>query len=356
MVNYSHEKFISDVQYFELIKDLIIRNTEQTYKSAFYLADQCVEIFMFRLLKARIVRDSELVAILQPEIDQEKITDINRYYEMKIKWLKRLKLINSTDAERIRFLHVYRNLSYHNEVEDAGMFPILVSLSLSSALKLFKTYYSISLSETYFGSKAVLALKKYSLPTDKINYKFASQTIVKELNKKLLKKTKIEKLLKANLRHRLKIISGKRSELSWLKNDYVFDIWIKTAEFFDVHPYDGFSKRVYEMHYEIIRRTKDGKKIKEKASTALYKKKILRETARDKKISKLLTAYRQSVSSNSIRLANNFLKEEISNLSVFLTRYERLDKQIRKLEFLVEKIREDFDREVQREIDCSRGK
>lgn len=356
LVNYSYGKFISDIQYLELIKDLIASDEGQTHRAAFYLADQFVEVLMLRLLKAQIISDSELVAIIQPQIDQEKVIDINKYHAEKIKWLKRLKLINSLDAEKIRAIHLYRNLSYHNEEDNEAIFPVLSSLSLSIALKLFKNYYSITLTEIHFGSREASSLKKYSLPTDMINYKFASQVIIKELEKKLLNKIQTEKVLKEDIRHRLGAISMIRSELSWLKSDYIFDGWIKVAEFFDVHPYDKFSKGVYEVHYEIAHKSKNGKKIEEETSMLLRKKKVRREATRDKKINKLLTAYRQSVSSHSIRQASNFLKVRFSNFPLLLARYKELDKQIRRLEFLLEKIEEEFDREVQREIDHRRGK
>jgi hypothetical protein len=155
---------------------------------------------------------------------------------------------------------------------------------------------------------------------------------------------------------RLENIFRKRSELSWLKDDDIFDIWLKTADFFDSHPYDKLSKRVYEINYEVISKSKRRGKIAEGTTPLLYKKMRLRAAARDKTIRNLLAMHRPTASSHSIKLARNFLDNKIPKLAVLLTRYGELDKQIRRLEFLLERIEEDFDREVEREIDIRRGK
>lgn len=356
VINYSHEKFISDIQHLELVKDLFSQGTDQTYKAAFYLSDQFVETIMFRILKAQTKHDSELIAIFQPQIDQDKISEINRYYDKKIKWLCKLKYLNLDEAEKIRFIHLYRNLSYHNETENTSIFPILSSLGISNAIKLFKSYYSIDASEVHFGSGAVSLLGNYSLPTDRINYRVASDVVAHTLERKLLTKQNVEAILRSDLSYRLHWISTKREQLSWLKNDVVFDIWLKTAEFFDVHPHDQFSKRVHEVNYELLKLSKGGGKIKEEDALRLSKNKKLREIARDKKIRRLLTEYKQNTSSKSIEITQKFLSAKFPTLPGLLSQYRELDKKIRGVELLIAVIEEDFDREVQREIDIRRGK
>lgn len=348
IINYSHEEFISDVQYLELIKDLILKRTDQTFKAAFYLADQFVEVMMFRLLKAQISHDSELITIFHPQIDQERITEISRYYEKKIKWLQKLEYIDSLDAEKIRFVHSYRNLSYHNEIEDSTVVSIFASLGLVNAIKLFKSYYRISSSEEFFCSNAVSALVKYSLPTDRINYPTASRIIGNNLQRNLSGKKKVEEVLKSSLRKRLEVIFYKREQLSWLKNDQIFDVWLKIAEFFEIHPYDKLSQRVYEINYEFLELVKKDAKPDSKIAAQLHKKKKLRESARDRKIYRLLTAYKPLASSRSLIVAKRFLRAKMANLQTLLSKYKELDRQIRAVEILVEIIEEQFDREVQR--------
>lgn len=349
------KSFIADIEYLELIKRLIAEGSSQTLRAAFYLADQFVEILMFRLLKDQISRDSELIVIFNPQIDQEKINEINRFYDEKIKWLCKLKYLNDQDREKIKFVHSYRNLSYHKEIEDPNILPVLASLGLANALKLFKNYYDIGATELFSYPRARI-LAKYSLPIKRINYAKASDTIKRFLQKGLLNKARIEKILKGNIGRRLQVIADKRGEVPWLRKDSTFNDFLKIAEFFETNPHDELSKEVYEINYEVIRLAKGGRKVKDKTAAKLRKKRKLKEGARDKNISKLLATYKQTTSLKSLKLANNFLIAKFPNLQNLISRYKELDKQIRTIEFLVEIIEEEFDRSIQMNIDQMRGK
>lgn len=351
LINYSLEKFLFDIQQLELIKESVLKQTDFSAKIAMFLADNLAEVLMFRLLRAQMTHDSELIAIFEPQIDQKEIYGINRYYENKVKWLSKLKHIDSLTAEKIKFVHFYRNLSYHNEIENLPFFTF-ASLAFANALAIFKSFYAANNSESYFGSEVAPILKKYSLPTDKIHYPSASNIIVKNLEKSLVKINKIKKNLQIDFQERLKIISTKRDQLSWLKSDCVFDAWLKVSEFFEKYPYDRFSRKVYEVNYEFL---KLSKKDRDKA-TVLKRKRKLRESTRDRKIKRFLNGYKPSVSSRTLTLVNKFVNIDIKKMNTFLLRYRELDRKLRTVEFLVEKIETDFDREVQREIDCRRGK
>jgi len=158
--------------------------------------------------------------------------------------------------------------------------------------------------------------------------------------------------LKNNLKERLEAISEKRVELSWLESDYIFDAWLKVYEYFDKHPYNSLSKKVYEVNYEFLELLKSDKA---KAHT-LRRKFILRESARDRRIQRSLDQYKPLISSRSLELVEGFIKRDIKNPESFLQKYRELDIKVRTIEDFIDKIEMDFDREVQRQIDFERGK
>jgi hypothetical protein len=158
--------------------------------------------------------------------------------------------------------------------------------------------------------------------------------------------------LKSNLRERLEAISEKRAKLSWLKPDYVFDAWLKVYEYFDTHPYNSLSKKVYEVNYEFLKLLESNKS----EAYALKRKLKLRESARDRKIQRSLDEYKPMVSSHSLGLVEGFINRDTRNLESVLQKYRELDKKVRIIEDLIENIEGDFDREVQRRIDFERGK
>lgn len=351
LINYSITTFLSDVQQLEFTRKLLLRKGDFYARIVLILSDNLVEMLIFRLLKAQMTSDSELISIIEPQIAQDEIGRINRYHEQKVKWLIRLKIIDSATADRIRFVHFYRNLSYHADTKNFACEGI-ASLAFANAVAVFKCFYAVNHSESYFGSAVAPLLRKYSLPTDKINYPFASNIISNKLGKTVVNISAIISKLKSNLRERLEAISVKRVELSWLKSDYIFDAWLKVYEYFDKHPYNSLSKNVYEVNYEFLKLLKSGKA----KAHALRRKLILRESARDRRIQRFLDQYKPLVSSRSLELVESFIKRGIKNPESFLQKYRELDIKVRTIEGFIDKIEMDFDREVQRQIDFERGK
>ena len=351
LINYSVTTFLSDVQQLEFTRKLLLRKGDFYARITLILSDNLVEMLICRLLKVQMASDSELISIIEPQIPQDEIDRINRYYDQKVKWLIRLKFIDPVTAERIRFVHFYRNLSYHTDTKNFAC-EAIASLAFANAVAVFKCFYAANHMESYFGSAVAPLLKKYSLPTDKINYPFASKIISNKLGKSAANVRAIISKLKNNLRERLEAIYAKRVELSLLESDYMFDTWLRVYEFFDKNPYNSLSENVYKANYEFLMLLKSDKA----KAHALRRKIKLRESGRDRRIRRLLDQYKPLVSSHSLKLVEGFIKQDIKNPESFLQKYRDLDIKVRTIEGLIDKIEMDLDREIQRQIDLERGK
>ena len=348
LINYSVTTFLSDVQQLEFTRKLLLRKGDFYARITLILSDNLVEMLICRLLKVQMASDSELISIIEPQIPQDEIDRINRYYDQKVKWLIRLKFIDSVMAERIRFVHFYRNLSYHADTKNFAC-EAIASLAFANALAVFKYFYAVN---NVHRSAVAPLLKKYSLPTNRIDYPFASNIISNKLRKTVVNMSTIISKLKNNLKERLEAISVKRVELSWLKPDFIFDAWLRVYEYFEKNPYNSLLKNVYKVNYELIKLLRSNKA----KAHALWRKLKLKESTRDRRIQRSLDQYKPLVSSHSLKLVGGFIKQDIKNLESFLQMYRDLDIKLRNIEGLISKIEMDFEREVQREIDRRRGK
>jgi len=182
LINYSITTFLFDVRQLEFTRKLLLRKADFNARLVLILSDNLVEMLIFRLLKAQMTIDSELISIIEPQIAQDEVDRINRYHDQKVKWLVRLKIIDSVMADKIRFVHFYRNLSYHTDTKNFAC-EAIASLAFANAVAVFKCFYTVNHIESYFGSAVAPLLRKYSLPTDKIDYAFASNIISKKLAK-----------------------------------------------------------------------------------------------------------------------------------------------------------------------------
>ena len=199
-------------------------------------------------------------------------------------------------------------------------------------------------------------LKKYGLRNDYIDFSLAS----KEISAYLLRDVNIslptiKKSIFGDIIFRLSKIKIKREkELTWLKNDIIFNIWLGITEYFDKNPYGELSKTYYNFIYKFLKKNQ----VDKEKSEEMWKKAELERNKRDKKIKNDLVNFNQTINTAIIKNSEKFLKKSnfYRNTKELLNNYYYIDENLTKLEFYLDKISEEFDREVQREIDIRRGK
>ena len=140
-----------------------------------------------------------------------------------------------------------------------------------------------------------------------------------------------------------------------LKNDIILDNSLKVAEYFDKNPYNQLS----EKHNNLLRDfLKHKNSPEDKASAERWELVKLEEKQRDQKIEKALKVFKPKIQSYILKNSSDFI-EKVNNytqIDKLLEQYNIIDKNLLKIELYLNQFFEEFDRQVQQEIDMRRGK
>jgi len=266
-----------------------------------------------------------------------------------------LGIIKSDDAAIFRIIHSYRNSIYHRDYHNPITVNKFAELYFVVAANLFRKIYD---NGTSIGGKFKADwLEKYGLRSDFIIFKEASKKIAGDLvNGFDVSLSAIKDTISEDIIFRLGEIKFIREgELSWLKNDVIFDIHLKVAEYFDKNPYFKSSQDYNNLLYEFFRHNYS---LEDTAAQQKWMKIKLEEKKRDHKIGKALRAFKPTIKSKILKDAIEFLKkvDSYNRIDKLLERYNFIDRNFLKMELYLNQFSMEFEREVQLQIDIARGK
>ena len=165
----------------------------------------------------------------------------------------------------------------------------------------------------------------------------------------------VKKSILKDIKFRLKAIKIKREkEMPWLRKDALFNELLKIAEYFDRNPYDELFKTYHSAIYKFLDKSESDKESAKK----IWKKAELEKHKMDKKIKKDLIDFKQKIDTSIIKNSEKFLIKNylLKNIDRLLNDYYHIDEDLTMLELYLDQMSEQFDRDVQREIDMRRGK
>lgn len=183
MINFNthFKQFEMIVEQFEVCKDLLKERSIHKDRFCIILLDNIAEILILRFLLDKFDFFDELRWIIEPDLSIKDRDQFLRFFNSKIKLIKKLKIIEDVDLDIIKICHNYRNLAFHNETYNGSTITLMSRLLFSSTLSLFEASQD-SISE--FWNKKVKWLSKYSLDTKSIYYINASKKIVQKIGLK----------------------------------------------------------------------------------------------------------------------------------------------------------------------------
>jgi hypothetical protein len=340
------------VKQLEESKKLIDKSEAEYSRMAIVLIDNIIEILLFNYLKQAIKDDYESSWSFQPKFSNQERDAIDKHFDKKIKAIKKTGVINDDDASTLRIIHSYRNSIYHHDFHNPITVNKFAELYFVVASRLFKRIHNVGV---VIGGCGEEWLKRYGLKIDYINFQEASEKITScLLNGFYISLVSIKKIISKDLSFRINEVTFVREhELPWLKNDIILDSSLRVAEYFDKNPY--LSEKYNNLLREFLTYKNSSKN--EDASKKWLEVK-LEEKQRDEKIEKVLKNFKQTISSQTLKQSLNFLRKikNYHKINKLLENYYLIDKNLLKLELYLNQFIEEFDREVQREIDIRRGK
>jgi hypothetical protein len=347
--------FKTIVKQFEESKKFINKEKAEYSRMAIVLIDNIIEILLFNHLNEVIEADKEIMFYREPSFSIEEINGINRYFEKKIKAIKKLGIIESKDAAVFNIIHSYRNSIYHRDYHNPITVNKFAQLYFVVATDLFEKIFDNGTS--IWGKLREDWLKKYGLRNDRVDFKEASNKIKNNLVSGFnVTMPVVKDTLSEDIIFRLKKIEFIRGvELSWLENDIIFDGHLKVAEYFDKNPYFKSSKDYNSLLYEFFSHNYSLENVDAQKKWMKIK---LEEQKRDNKIGEDLKDFKQTIKSGILKNAKEFLKtiDNFKKIDKLLERYNFIDRNFLKVELYLNQFSIEFDREVQLDIDIARGK
>jgi len=352
--------FHPDIRTFRLVvKQLeeskkFIGKSEVVYsRMAIILIDNVIEILLVDFLNQEIESSYKMSWAYKFDFSSRKIDLINKYFDEKIKAIKKLGFVNDDDASILKTIHTYRNLIYHQGFHNPVTVDKFAELYFMAASRLFARIYSSTGLSIWGGGEKWL--RGYGLKIDHINFKEASERITSYLlNGFYISLSTIKKMIFEDLNFRInQIILIRKDELPWLKNDFIFDAHLKVAEYFDENRY--LLKECYNSLYEFLKSidtSKDEDNLKKWLKIKLEAKQI------DEKIEKALNNFKQTISSQIPKQSLGFLRKikNYHKINKLLEKYCSIDKDLLKIELYLNQLMDEFDEEMSKELDLIRGK
>jgi len=343
------EKFRLIVDQLEICKNLMKDSNVNVARIAIILLDNLADTLMYRFCLEQFRSDEELIMLMRPRFTPEERRNALRYFEPKLNILKREKILDDRDIIVLRIIHSYRNAAYHRDTHNPQVVKVLAKILFRVMCNLFLKLNSAGCVIGGF-TEPQNWLKAYGLEDDVLDFKKASRVIVKKLTDDVrIAFLQIKKAFVLDIRLRLKEIEELRQKIPYCNRDDLFDCALKWFEFRDNESWSEYYKDYLGLRYRITSNGGNKPTLKEIKNT---------KTKCDKKFLKDLDNFNQSISCRTItkikKVAGEF--RSIKSMEKLLQRYQEIDFNLSKVEFYLDQIDEDWDREVQRAIDTARGK
>ena len=334
---------------------LIGKKEAEHSRMAIILTDNVIEILLFNYLQSAIKSDNELMSLVEPNFSREEIGNINKYFDEKLKAVKKLGIINNDSVIILKIIHSNRNSIYHRDYHNPITINKFSELYFVVATNLFRKIYDCGVS--IGGDFKANWLIKYGLKINYVDFSKASDKIANYLLKGFdVSLPNIKQVLSQDIAFRLNEIKIMRErEMPWLKNDIILDSSLKVAEYFDKNPYNHLSEKYNNLLRNFL---KNKNSFENKASVERWKSIKLEEKQRDQTIEKSSRVFKPKTQSHILKNSSDFI-EKINNytqIDKLLEQYDFIDKSLLKIQLYLNQFFEEFDRQVQQEIDMRRGK
>ncbi len=354
-MGYSYlEQFKLIVEQLEICSNLYKKKTNPSYRISLILLDNIAEIILHRYVQHILMQEAFTKWIVPPSISVKDNKRLSSYFDDKVKFARKSRLLSSSDALIIEIAHEYRNKSFHKDNHNPKAISILSRLLFSAVLNLFiKTNGGIidNLSEGVDKNRFI-ALRKYGLSSNFISYSEAAKTISKSLSfKKKPPLSSIKQILAKDVEDRAnRCLDTLKTVYPSLKHEAV-DAALKLFEFKIIHAEleDELSKEIRQIRYNI------GKGNNRGITKRMY---LNAERKFKKRFNKELLSFK---SYTRLRLINNFTKvpTQIYKTDSFggtLRLYHDVDYKLSLAEAVIDLIHSEWDRAIQMEIDIRLGK
>jgi hypothetical protein len=187
----------------------------------------------------------------------------------------------------------------------------------------------------------------YGLRTTFIDFADASKSISDQLLRGVrIGLPRAHKAFIGDIQYRLDEIDHIAQE--WSLTNVTLSSALKVAEFFDKHPWEELSTDLRELRYQVAQGRGD---------TVDVDKYRAAEKLLDERIKQGLSAFVPSVSSRTIEQIRKCKRlSGAKTVSQLLHSYQELDAALSKIEVYVERVTREWERQIEMEIDISRGK
>ncbi len=341
------EKFRIIIEELDFCRHLLTQKSDIPARISIILLDNIADILMYRKCRDQFVADEELSNVFRPKTKFEERENILRHFNSKVLTLKRLKFINQFSVDVLTVAHSYRNAVYHRDSHNPRTINELSRILFKVVCNLFTNFYNNG-SSSHF-SKQYDWMKKYLSKPDSVDFHNDSQGIKKRFLKGVtITLPRAKKAFVADINFRFEAIDKLRQEIGL--NDVMLNVAFLRLEFDHQFPYESLSEDLREIHYQITENKKPSKGIYVKIKRRFerrYKRKF-------RNFLKTRPHIMPSTELNKLR--NSTVLKNSNSLDFLLKNYQNIDSRLSQFEFLLNKAEEEFDLEVQREIDRRRGK
>lgn len=344
------EKFRLAVEQLEICRDLIKSSSDTKARIAIILLDNIAEVLMYRHCFETFSSADFTKFIVPQRFPSKTRREVLKYFDEKVVLFQtELKLIPNTDAIVLRIGHSYRNAAFHRDMHNQATISMLARILFKTVCSLFAKVYDNGISE-FYRNKRFKWLSTYGLLSNQVSYAQAAAAIAKKLKGGI--QTTLPTARKAfasDIENRLAALEELvRHNLPSAEEEFL-DRTIKAFEFLE----KGLEEPLSQSYREAIYSVTSGSK------AAVSGEELLTlESSYKQEMQQVLEAFTPTVTWKSIlELQSLVIKlRNAQSVDSLLEQYQKMDEALSKFERYLDQAANEWDREIQLEIDRRLGK